>query len=109
MVEASQAISPPPQRDLDPVEQATRRARESFRETTRAMMAEAQSRAPAPPPFGSASRGAGRSTEHTGPDCQVCEKARKRDAARVAAAAAADDAAYAPGSVITTGYREVTR
>jgi hypothetical protein len=33
-------------------------------------------------PFGSASRGAGRSTEHTGPDCWVCAEGRRRDAAR---------------------------
>jgi len=34
------------------------------------------------PPFGSASRGAGRSTEHTGDDCWVCAEGRRRDAAR---------------------------
>jgi hypothetical protein len=95
IAEASQAISPPPQRDLDPLEQAAQRAHAAFRETTRAMIAEAQSRAPGARPFASrASAGAGRSTEHTGPDCWVCEKARKRDAAWSAAATAADDGAH---------------
>jgi hypothetical protein len=95
IAEASQAISPPPQRDLDPLEQAAQRAHSAFRETTRAMIAEAQSRAPGARPFAfRASAGAGRSTEHTGPDCWVCEKARKRDAAWSAAATAADDGAH---------------
>jgi hypothetical protein len=56
-----------------------------FVEVTRARMAEATEQArqrPAPRPFASVSRGAGRSTEHTGPDCRVCAAARERDAAR---------------------------
>jgi len=46
--EAQAMISPPPQRDLDPVEQASRAAHAAFVEVTRARLAEAQARAPAP-------------------------------------------------------------
>ena len=86
LAEAQNLISPPPARDLDPVEQASRAAHEVFREVTRARWAEAQSGTarPAPRPFDSVSRG--RSTEHTGPDCWVCAEAAKRDAARYRAA-----------------------
>jgi hypothetical protein len=88
--EAQAVISPPQARDLDPVEAASRAAHGAFVEVTRARLAEAQARAPAPrerPPFGSVSRGG--SAEHTGPDCQVCAAARKRDAARARADAVA--------------------
>jgi hypothetical protein len=38
-------------------------------------------------------------TEHTGPDCRICARSRRMEAAP-----------YPPGAVITTGYgREVTR
>jgi hypothetical protein len=82
IAEAQNMISPPQRRDLDPVEAATRAAREQFREVTRAMMAEARerSRPQERPPFDSVSRSGG--TEHTGPDCWVCAAARERDAAR---------------------------
>ena len=83
--EAQDMIAPPQQRDLNPVEAASRAAHEVFREVTRAAWEAAQSGTarPAPrerPPFGSVSRG--RSAEHTGPDCRVCAEARERDAAR---------------------------
>lgn len=68
IAEAQAMIAPPPQRDLDPVEAASRAAHEMFREVTRARMAAAEARRPEPRPF--VSRGAGRSTEHTpGGDC----------------------------------------
>jgi hypothetical protein len=85
--EAQQAIAPPQaQRSADPLEDATRRAHATFREVTRQRMAEAQqSRPQARPPFDSiASAGAG-AAEHTGPDCEVCATARRREAARDAA------------------------
>jgi hypothetical protein len=80
--EAQNMIAPPPARDLDAVEAASRAAHEVFREVTRAAWEAAQSGTarPAPRPFDSVSRG--RSTEHTGPDCRVCAAARERDAAR---------------------------
>ena len=80
--EVQDMIAPPRQRDLDPVEQASRAAHEVFREVTRARWAEAQGGSRPRrerPPFDSTSRG---STEHTGPDCWVCAAARERDAAR---------------------------
>jgi hypothetical protein len=83
LAEAQAMVSPPQQRDLDPVEAASRAAHEVFREVTRARWAEVQGGSRPRrerPPFGSVSRGA--STEHTGPDCWVCAAARERDAAR---------------------------
>jgi hypothetical protein len=50
-----------------------------------------------------ASRSAG-GTSCTGPDCRICAEGRRIDAARGRSAAA-----YAPGAVITTGYREIAR
>jgi hypothetical protein len=107
IAEAQEMIAPPQQRDLDPVEAASRAAHEVFREVTRARWAEVQGGSRPRrerPPFGSVSRG--RSTKHV-PDgyCWVCEEARRMDAA----CARADVAAYAPGSVITTGYAEIAR
>jgi len=93
IAEATQAISPPQQRDPDPIASATRAAHDEFVAVTRAMLAGAP-RPTAPRPFESASRGAGRSTEHVEGNCWVCENGRKRDAAWVSAAEAADDAAY---------------
>ena len=81
IAEAQDMVAPPQQRDLDPVEAASRAAHEVFREVTRARWAEAQGGSRprrGRPPFDSASRG---DTEHTGPDCQVCAAARERDAA----------------------------
>jgi hypothetical protein len=81
--EAQAMIAPPRQRDLDPVEAASRAAHEAFREVTRARWAEAQGGSRPRrerPPFDSVSRGG--STEHTGPDCWVCAAATERDAAR---------------------------
>jgi hypothetical protein len=81
--EAQAMIAPPRQRDLDPVEAASRAAHETFREATRVAWEAAQGGSRPRrerPPFGSVSRG--RSTEHTGPDCWVCAEARRRDAAR---------------------------
>jgi len=51
-----------------------------------------------------ASRAASRSAGCTGPDCPICAEGRRMDAARGRSAAA-----YAPGAVITTGYREIAR
>ena len=87
IAETQAMISPPQQRDLDPVEAATRAAHEVFREVTRARWAEAQGGSRPRrerPPFGSVSRG--RSTDHVadGP-CWVCEQGRERDAARARA------------------------
>jgi hypothetical protein len=94
ITEATQAISPPQQRDPDPIASATRAAHDEFVAVTRAMLAGAP-RPTAPRPFVSrGSAGAGRSTEHVEGNCWVCENGRKRDAAWVSAAAAADDAAY---------------
>lgn len=92
IAEAQDMIAAPQQRDLGPVEAASRAAHEVFREVTRAAWEAAQSGTarPAPrerPPFGSVSRG--RSAEHTGPDCRVCAVARERDAARARADAVA--------------------
>ncbi len=76
IAEASEAISPPERRDPDPLEAASRRAHEVFREVTRQRWAEAQGRAPAPRPFGSPSRGgagvAVRSEPVTCPECLKC-------------------------------------
>ena len=83
--EAQDMIAPPQQRDLGPVEAASRAAHETFREVTRARWAEAQGGSRPRRerlPFDSVSHGG--STEHTGPDCQVCAAARERDAARAA-------------------------
>jgi hypothetical protein len=82
MAEAQEMIAPPQRRDLDGVEAASRHAHEVFAEVTRARMAEAEAGRPEPRPFASASCGAGRGTEHTGPDCWVCAEARRRDEAR---------------------------
>jgi hypothetical protein len=83
MAEAQEMMAPPQARDLDPVEAASRHARQVFAEVTRARMAEAQARQrPEPRPFASASRGDGRSTEHTGDDCGVFSEGRRMDAAR---------------------------
>jgi hypothetical protein len=91
MAEAQEMIAPPSRREEDPLEAATRRAHEAFAEVTRARMAEAQARQrPEPRPFASASRGDGRSTEHTGDECWVCSEGRRMDAAR----ACEDVAAY---------------
>jgi hypothetical protein len=96
MTDATDAMSPPERRTPDPLEAAASRAHAAFAEVTRARMAGAQTRRPEPRPFGSASRGAGRSTEHTGPHCWVCAEGRRMEAG--------DTAAHAPGEVITTGY-----
>jgi hypothetical protein len=82
IAEAQAMIAPPQQRDSDPLEAASRHAHQVFAELTRQRFAEAQAGRPEPRPFASVSRGAGRSTEHTGPDCRVCAAARERDAAR---------------------------
>lgn len=89
IAEAQAAVSPPAQRDLDPVEQASRAAHEAFREATRAAWEAAQSGTarPAPRPFASVSRSGG--TEHTGPDCRICEAARERERASALADAVA--------------------
>jgi hypothetical protein len=88
LADASEMMSPPQRRDLDPLEAATRRAHEAFAEVTRQRFAEAQAGRPGPRPFASASRGAaGRSTEHIpGGDCWVCAEGRRMDAARAAEA-----------------------
>jgi hypothetical protein len=82
IADATEAISPPERRAPDPLEAAASRAHAAFREVTRARMAAAEAGRPEPRPFASVSRGAGRSTEHTGPDCSVCAEGRRRDAAR---------------------------
>ena len=70
IAEASQAISPPPQRDADPLEAATRRANAAFRELTRQRMAEAQqSRPQAPPPFASRAAAGAADADVTCADC----------------------------------------
>jgi hypothetical protein len=104
--EAQAAISPPAQRDLDPVEAASRAAHQAFREATRAAWEAAQAGTPrrAPRerrPFASVSRSGG--AEHTGPDCRVCAAARVQERARALADA---EAVYGPGEVITTGYQQ---
>lgn len=101
LAEASELISPE-QRAPDPLEAVNRTANEFFRATTRQRVAELgtrQANRPAPRPFGSVSRSAA-STEHTGADCWVCAEGRRSEA---------DPAPYAPGAVITTGYREIAR
>jgi hypothetical protein len=80
MADAQEIMAPPQRRDLDGVEAASRHAHQVFAEVTRARMAEA--RRPEPRPFASVSRGAGGSTEHTGPDCPVCAEGRRAEAAR---------------------------
>ena len=82
IADVTEAISPPERRAPDPLEAAASRAHAAFAEVTRARMAAAEARRGEPRPFGSASRGDGRSTEHTGADCAVCAEARRRDAAR---------------------------
>jgi hypothetical protein len=82
IADAMAAVSPPERRAPDPLAEAGRRAHAAFAEVTRARMAEVEARRPEPRPFASVSRGAGRSTEHTGPDCWVCAERRRRDAAR---------------------------
>ena len=82
LADATEAISPPLRRSPDPLEAAASRAHAAFAELTRARMAAAEARRPELRPFASVSRGAGRSTEHAGPDCWVCAAARERDAAR---------------------------
>jgi hypothetical protein len=82
LADAMEAISPPERRAPDPLEAAASRAHAAFAEVTRARLAEVEARRPEPRPFGSVSRGAGCSTEHTGPDCWVCAEGRRRDAAR---------------------------
>jgi hypothetical protein len=92
IVEASQAISPPQaRRSAVPLEDATRRANATFREVTRQRMAEAQQSRQAPPPFAARASAGAAGTEHTGPDCAICAQARKREAAWMTAAAAADE------------------
>ena len=79
---APAATGQPQQRDLDPVEAASRAAHEVFPEVTRGRWAEAQGGSRPRrerPPFDSVSPG---STEHTSPDCQACEAARERDTVR---------------------------
>ena len=84
IAEAQEAISPPQARPLDGVESATRHARRTLAEVSRSQLAEARerSRPPERPPFDGSSVSRGRSTEHTGPDCQVCAEARQMEAAR---------------------------
>jgi flagellar motility protein MotE (MotC chaperone) len=82
IADAQAVVSPPERRAPDPLEAASRHAHQVFAEVTRQRFAEAQAGRPEPRPFASVSRGAGRSTEHTGPDCSVCAEARRRDAAR---------------------------
>jgi hypothetical protein len=82
MAEAQQMMAPPQRRDLGGVEAASRHAHQVFAEVTRSRLAEAEARRPERRPFASASRGAGRSTEHTGPDCRVCAEGRRAEAAR---------------------------
>jgi len=82
IAEASEAMSPPQRRERDGVEAAASRASAALAEVTRSQVAGARPVPQERPPFGSASRGAGRSTEHTGDDCWVCAEGRRRDAAR---------------------------
>jgi hypothetical protein len=100
IAEAQSMISPPSQRDPDPLEAAAQRAHAAFAELTRARIAEAEARRGEPRPFGSASRGAA-DTEHSGPDCQICAQARRMEAK--------DPGPYPAGAVITTEYRELAR
>jgi len=64
IAEAQESAALPQRQPADGVEAAARRARELLGEVTRA------TRAPEPPPFGSASRGA--AAECPGPGCEVC-------------------------------------
>jgi len=82
IAEASEAMSAPQRRERDGVEAAAARASAALAEVTRSQVAGARPVPQERPPFGSASRGAGRSTEHTGDDCWVCAEGRRRDAAR---------------------------
>ena len=99
--EAHGATSPPEPRQVDGVEAAAQRAHEIFREVTRQRRAEAEAgvRRSEPRPFASASRFAGRSTEHTGADCWVC-----REGGRLAASDR-DTSLSGAG----TGYPELVR
>jgi hypothetical protein len=92
ITEANKAISPPQRYESDGVEAAASRASAMLAEVTRSQVAgpRERSRPQEPRPFGSASRGAGRSTEHTGDDCWVCAKAARRDEARARAAYVAE-------------------
>ena len=81
ILEAAAMIAPPQERDPDPVAAASRAAHDEFVRVTRAMLDGSRPVPREPRPFGSVSRAAGRSTEHTGPDCWVCAEGRKRDAA----------------------------
>lgn len=80
IADAQAMISPQPQRAPDPLEAASRRAHEAFVSATRARLEAAQAGRGEPRPFASVSRSAGRSTEHTGPDCWVCAEGRRKDA-----------------------------
>jgi hypothetical protein len=112
IADAQAMISPQPQRDMDPLEAASRQAHEVFREMTRQRMAEAaQGRPQASPPFASrGSAGGGDGTEHTGPDCAICAEGRRRDAALRAAEAAGEYKAppaseyFGPAITRDTGY-----
>ena len=88
--DAMEMMAPPQRRDLDGVEAASRHARQVLAGAARERLAGAETRRPEPRPFGSASRGAGRSIEHTGDDCWVCARAAQRDEARARAAFAAE-------------------
>jgi hypothetical protein len=88
----------------DSLEEASRRAHRAFREHTRAMMAEATVAPRSEPRPFSPSAGAAADAECSGAGCPVCAEGRRRDAAR-----SRETAPYAPGSVITTGYREISR
>lgn len=73
--QAHEAISPQRRRAPDPLEAASRRAHDVFREVTRQRMAEAEAGRPAPRPFGSASSRGGtavRSEPVTCPECVKC-------------------------------------
>lgn len=103
LADAQAMASPPPQRDADPLEAASRRAHEAFVSATRAAIADAEAgvRRSGPRPFAasaSASRGGG--TEHTGPGCLVCAEVRHMEAG---------PDPYPPDAVITTGYGEASR
>jgi hypothetical protein len=106
MAEAAQLMAPQQQQDADPLEAASRRANQVFRELTRQRMAEAEAgvRRSGPRPFFASASRAAAGTECTGPDCWVCAEGRRMEAARH------DSDPYPPGAVITTDYyREIAR
>jgi hypothetical protein len=110
---AERIAAPQAQQSADPLEQASRQAHETFREVTRQRMAEAQQGRPGPRPFESVSRAAGRSTEHTGPDCWVCAEGRRRDAARGARQEWEDERAWRAANTdgnpyLAQGYYDAT-